>query len=47
MVKIEEEWKKLSRNGNNCGGMEIIVEEWKKLRRNGNNCRGMEKIEVE
>ena len=37
MEKIVEKWKKLWRNGNNCGGMEIIVEEWKKLKRNGRN----------
>ena len=37
MKEIEEEWKKLSRNGNNCGGMEIIVEQWKKLKWNGKN----------
>ena len=30
MEEIEEKWKKLRRNGNNCGGME-------KLRRNGKN----------
>ena len=29
MEKIEEEWKKLRRNGNNCGRMEEFEEEWK------------------
>ena len=37
MEKIEEEWKKFRKNGNNCGGMEEIEEEWKQLRRNGKN----------
>ena len=30
MEKIEDEWKKLRRNGK-------VEEEWKKLRRNGRN----------
>ena len=29
MEEIDEEWKKLRRNGKNCGEMEEIVEEWK------------------
>ena len=37
MEEIEEEWKKLRRNGYNCGGMEEIEEEWKKLRKNERN----------
>ena len=35
MEKIEEEWKKLSRNEKKLGGMEKIKEKWKKLKRNG------------
>ena len=37
MEKIEEEWKKLRRNGKKLGGMEEIEEKWKKLSRNGKN----------